>query len=339
MNKLFFLLLLLPLTFFSQGDLNKTDSSGKKQGNWVKKDKNGGLIYEGQFKDDKPFGLFKYYYPDGTKKSEMVFSENGNIGRAKAYDFNGKLMAAGKYIGEKKDSTWKYFAAAGWVISEEVYKNGKKEGPVKNFYEDGNISGEYLYKNDKRNGTCTEYYPDKSLKMQSAYVNDSIQGKTTYYFPGGTISATGNYKMGVKDGLWKHNTSKGIPESQIIYKNGKVLKQQIDNGVLEDFYYSKVVIKDSLIRTTFSKPIPKATYTIKNSKRNGPFIEYYDAGKWKIIPIADPDGKEEMTEILEGQKVKCKGNYKDGKLDGKITFFKLEGTIDRVEDWKDGVKQ
>ncbi|MCB0756798.1 MAG: toxin-antitoxin system YwqK family antitoxin, partial [Flavobacteriales bacterium] len=39
-------------------DLNRKDENGLKQGNWKKLYKNGKTRYEGQFKNDKPVGLF-----------------------------------------------------------------------------------------------------------------------------------------------------------------------------------------------------------------------------------------------------------------------------------------
>jgi len=44
---------------FSQDDFNKKDSQGRKQGKWVElHEKSSIKKYEGQFKDDKPFGEF-----------------------------------------------------------------------------------------------------------------------------------------------------------------------------------------------------------------------------------------------------------------------------------------
>ncbi|MGJ8661293.1 MAG: hypothetical protein ACSHXL_04590, partial [Bacteroidota bacterium] len=49
-------------TVFSQ--LNVTDKQGRKQGNWQKAyPKSSALEYKGTFKDNKPVGVFTYYYP------------------------------------------------------------------------------------------------------------------------------------------------------------------------------------------------------------------------------------------------------------------------------------
>ena len=96
---------LLSFTFsFSQ---TTTDANGKKQGYWKKVDPTSKkIIYEGLFKDDKPQGLFKYYYPNDSVKAKMLFIQNGRIGYSTLFHPSGKKMAYGKYINETKDSIW-----------------------------------------------------------------------------------------------------------------------------------------------------------------------------------------------------------------------------------------
>lgn len=312
---------LCPFLVLGQGDINQTDAKGK-QGKWVKKNDKGVLIYEGQFKDGKPVGLFKYYHDDGKLKAEMVFSNNGTVSRARLYNLQGALMAQGKYVNEKKDSVWIYYADKGWKINEETYANGKRNGKSKSFFEDASVSGEITWKDDVKNGPCAEFYADNSPKLVANYQNGQFHGKATYYYPGKIISAEGNYKNGVKDGLWKHNLSNGTPECQLLYKDGKVIKSQVDNGRSELFYNNN---------------IPKAVYTYKNSKKNGPFVEYYETGTWKIINVPGENGPDDKKQVLEGQQVMRKGNYKDDKLDGKIIYYKKTGEEDKVEEYKDGV--
>ena len=72
MRKLFFLIL-IPFFSFSQS-FNQIDISGKRQGDWKKYHNNGKLRYKGQFIDDIPSGIFKYYYDTGELKLEKVFS-------------------------------------------------------------------------------------------------------------------------------------------------------------------------------------------------------------------------------------------------------------------------
>ena len=75
---LFIFFLILPYiahsqTIGSQSDtvFNQTDKQGHKQGYWKVKYDNGPLKYSAFFKDDKPLGLMKRYFEDGTLKAVM----------------------------------------------------------------------------------------------------------------------------------------------------------------------------------------------------------------------------------------------------------------------------
>ena len=115
------------LLLFSQG-INKTDAKGKKQGEWKKLYENGFVRYQGQFKDDKPFGTFNYYFDTG--KPSLIMNYDGVIARTLAFYDEGKIKAKGNYVNQKKDSIWIYYSLAGYKVSEELHVNGLKQGKV-----------------------------------------------------------------------------------------------------------------------------------------------------------------------------------------------------------------
>lgn len=319
--------LFLSATAFAQGGAeNKTDAKGLKQGHWIKKDAKGKVIYDGQFKDDKPYGEFKYYYNTGEVKVVSKFSDNGKTTRSKMYYTTGKIKAEGKYIDEKKDSLWKFYSEAAFLLKEENYSKGKKNGAFKAFNEDGSLAKEENWKMDVKDGASKEWYSKTQLKSECNFVNGVMEGKTSYYYPNGIVSATGTYKKGIKDGAWKYMQSDGKSGSQELYVNGIIKKTQRDNGEFEEFYPKNNILK--------------ATYTYAGSKKNGAFREYYEAGSWKIevIPAHD-DYPEEQRQYFDGAKVKRSGNYKNDLLEGKIITFKLDGTIEKTEMYVGGVLQ
>ena len=66
-------ILIVFLNVFLSVAQNKTDEKGWKQGYWKKIDPTTKkIIYEGNFKDNLPQGLFKYYYPNDSIKSKML---------------------------------------------------------------------------------------------------------------------------------------------------------------------------------------------------------------------------------------------------------------------------
>lgn len=222
-NILFFLILLFAGHYYSQ----TTDAQGRKQGYWKKKDeKTGKLIYEGEFKDDKPTGKFIYYYPnDTTRRAVMYFYRNGEVAYANLYhQTSGRLMAQGKYVKEKKDSVWKYFDESGNLISSENYINGKKEGKAFVYLNEKEIIEETEYKNDLKHGTYKQFYQAGKIKCVGNYESGEKKGKFTWYYPDGKIYQVGNYVKGQPEGVFLIFEKDGkIKEKQVFYK-GTLLK-------------------------------------------------------------------------------------------------------------------
>jgi antitoxin component YwqK of YwqJK toxin-antitoxin module len=325
MKKLSLLTLLLVTAGMAFSQENQSDAKGK-QGKWVKRDAQNRIVYEGQFKDDKPYGEFKYYYETGQVKNISVFSNNGTVARTKLFFEDGKMMAMGKYIAEKKDSIWKYFSEVdGMLLKEDSYIAGKKNGICKTYNFDSTIARQETWKMDVLHGPVKEWFQMGRLKMEGNYVNGELDGKAIYYFPEGTPCAAGNFKKGVKDGTWTYQTANGKKASQEIYKEGKLLETIRINGQYQESYPKT--------------NNPKAQYTYLNGKKNGPFIEYYDVGQWVKQMVQPPDESQPPyeEEVFTGQKTKRAGTYKNDQLDGKVTYYKLDGTIEKTEVYKDGV--
>lgn len=208
-------------------DAQTIDASGKKQGYWKKKDeKTGKLLYEGEFKDNKPVGTFKHYYSgDTAKKAVTYYKDGGKIAYTSLYhQRTGKIMAKGKYINELKDSVWNFYDEAGVLISKDVYKLGKKEGKCLVFLPDGSLAEEKNFKNDVPEGPFKQYYDGKLVKGEGKYVNGKLDGKVSYYYPSGKFAATGIYKNGNKEGVWLYNESDGKLKDKELYRNGVQVK-------------------------------------------------------------------------------------------------------------------
>ena len=139
MKHLTLLLLLFPFLTLSQ-DINNVDINGYKQGKWLKKHNNGNIKYKGQFTDDKPFGLFYYFYENGKLKAEKKFFHNGQAASTHFYDKSGNLKSSGIYVNELKDSTWNYYNSDSIIIMSEQYNKGLLNGFTKTYYYDSYVS-------------------------------------------------------------------------------------------------------------------------------------------------------------------------------------------------------
>ncbi len=197
--------------------VNIINAAGKKDGRWVKYFDNNKMKYQGQFKNDIPYGTFTHYYNTGDKKAIVVFSDDGIIGNSTTYYKNGDLMAKGKYINQKKDSVWRYYLNEknNQLISIETYKNGKLDGESITYYPDNGKPAEIvIYENDQKNGKLLKYFPDGLLMTESYYKNDQPDGDFKHYHPDGKIQIIGKYKNGLQQGNWEYYNEDGSQVSE-----------------------------------------------------------------------------------------------------------------------------
>jgi len=228
------LLTLIGILFFTnsvfvQGQ-NITDSKGMKQGAWRKLDAAGKVIYEGQFKDNIPQGVFRYYYEDGKVRSELSYSPDGKTANAVNYHPNSKKMAEGVYAETKKDGLWKYYNERENISAEEYYTKGMPVGFWKTYYDNGNLLEECPYKNGKKDGLSKQYFSDGSVKSEVNFKNGKYEGSARYLFPDGKPLLVGQFKDDLKHGLWIAYKANGEKESEITYFEGVIS---------EEIYYDK----------------------------------------------------------------------------------------------------
>ena len=148
-------------------------------------------------------------------------------------------------------------------------------------------------------------------------------GEYIEYYKDGQISSRENYKDNKRDGIWT-----------FYYKNGNKFKEEeYKNGILD----GKVIgyFKNGLIgKEGFQK----------NGKKDGEFIYYNEDGsinrkcvlknglEWsgKFIYKDSPSG------FIDEVYTTHIGEFKDGEPHGKWTYYNEDGSIDKVDEYKDG---
>jgi antitoxin component YwqK of YwqJK toxin-antitoxin module len=190
--------------FTSFGQVNQVDSKGRKQGKWEKIYEGTRVFqYKGQFKDDKPVGKFSYFYKSSKTKAVVKHDENSNRSVAYYYHENGAVMSYGIFRDQKKDSVWINFGPSQRLSNTETYVNGQLHGKKVVYYVPEDITNKsqvpsavYMYNRDELDGEFTEYFNDLV-----------VRGK-------------GQYKMGIKTGMWYTYHTNGRKMTLTRYKNG-----------------------------------------------------------------------------------------------------------------------
>ena len=192
------ILSLLCLAFVCQAQ-NRVDNQGRRQGRWIKTDKDGSRIFEGEFKDGKEVGVFNYYYPDGTLKMRNTFTDPGRYCSHEAYDSKGRLIAKGFYDQQNRDSVWLFYNEEGRLVKRAAYRMGIKQGTHVVFDSNGDTAEVTNWFDNRRHGRWWKRVGQRGY-ITCKYVNGGIEGRLVEYDDNGKMVREGFYKKGLKDG-------------------------------------------------------------------------------------------------------------------------------------------
>lgn len=182
---------------------NKVDKQGRKQGHWVRVDKDGSKIYEGDFKDGLETGTFTYYYHDGTVRIRNTYTEPGTVCQHEAYDEQGRLLAKGTYNRRNRDGRWQFFSEDGRLLKETDYKMGVKHGRHVVYNHDGDTAEVAGWDNNHRHGRWWKRI-GKTGYITGTYVRGGLEGRLVEYDDAGKMVRDGHYKNGLKNGSYRY---------------------------------------------------------------------------------------------------------------------------------------
>lgn len=202
-KKSIIIVIALALTSFVVSAQNTIDKQGRRQGHWVRTDKDGAKIYEGDFVDGLETGTFTYYYGDGTVRIRNTYTTPGKICNHEAYDENGHLMARGSYNQRNRDGRWLFFAPDGHVVKEAAYSMGIKEGMHVIYTQTGDTAEVTHWKNNRRHGRWWKRVGDGGY-ITATYEQGGIEGRLVEYDAKGLLVREGHYSGGLKNGSYRY---------------------------------------------------------------------------------------------------------------------------------------
>lgn len=267
---LFLALMMLGLACQAQ---NQIDKQGRRQGHWVKTDKQGAKIYEGDFVDDKESGTFTYFYPDGSIRIKNEYIEPGKVCKHQVFDPKGNLLAKGNFNQKNRDGLWEFYSTNGKLLKITTYKMGVRNGLQVLFTSEGDTAEVCNWTDNHRNGRWWKRIGKKGY-ITATYVHGGIEGRLVEYNDGQQMVREGFYVKGERDGLWSY------------FENGSCVKRET---------WTKGTLRDRQVRLL----LPEET-----------FVSIYDIlymapmGKKNTI-VYQPDGSSivdlEPAEVLYGR--------------------------------------
>jgi len=380
-----------------EGGLRLYYSNGEPQAEY-QIEKAGEIPLDGEINLDAVVidAAIKDYYGTGILKQERAVKNGLLSGPFKYYDQKGKLLAAGEYLdgkltgtltsyeesGAKRyvytltreaelqiqtntdfsnlalEGTLREYDAAGNLVSEKSYQNGKTEGPFKLYASDGKLKAEGVYKSgvyagavklyDEEGKLLYELTPEKAgilpLEQSGDVTRILSDGLVRIYAPGGNLLLEGALKDKKLTGVAKTYFENGKPRYLLEIKTADAIplnreslpaEGDIEEGSIIKYYESGNIEKEYNVlhkipngtyREYFESGATKAEASYINDLKDGVEKEYYPDGSIKSEAFY-------LKGVISGRKrdyyengaLKEERNYREGKLNGQAAAWHENG--------------
>ncbi|MCX6332892.1 MAG: hypothetical protein NT092_01130 [Bacteroidia bacterium] len=264
---------------YENGSIVKSNVEDQPEIEMVKKyDSDNKLIYSGPYRNNVPVGVHREFGKDGKVTNAFVYNDNGLMisegivdeagnhnGKWKDLYPDGRVLAEGTYIDNRRSGLWKFYSPSGKTEQTGFYNNGRPDGLWKWFYENGTTLREEEYFQGQRDGAFTEYSATGDIIGQGQYSDGEKNGE--WKFKSGDNNEEGKYIIGLKDGLWKSfysdgtlrfkgNYVQGNPDGQLLY--------YFENGKIKEEQFFKMGIRQKTWKKFNEDGIPVLTITYKD---------------------------------------------------------------------------
>jgi antitoxin component YwqK of YwqJK toxin-antitoxin module len=193
------------------------DEAGNKNGKWKDFFENGKVMAEGQFRDNRRSGVWKFYNTSNVLEQTGNYNNGRPDGLWKWYYSGGELLREEEYFQGRRDGPYTEFARNGKIIAQGEYSDGEKNGEWKYDRFDHTEEGKYII--GLKDGAWKAYYPDGKTKFRGSYIQGNPDGLHVYYYESGKVKEEQNFKMGIREKIWKKYDEDGFPTIVIAYKN------------------------------------------------------------------------------------------------------------------------
>ncbi len=258
------------------------------------------------FEEGTPNGSFLENYPNGKPKILANMKDGIFDGEFGEFYEGGELRLTGRVIGGKKEGEWKEYLESGKVIFSIFYTQGLAEGNAMGYYPDGNLKWEGSFRRGDLDGPFIFYFPDSTVKEKGQFAQGVRVGEWLEKFEillG--FYRKGNYRDGLKDGVWQLVNLEGKFLQSETYEQGKLIS-------LGEFQTPSNVID-------------------KGKVRNGQGQRYFYDGEGNILAKGKISKGIEYGEWLfffpESNRILAKGKLVNSERIGTWYFYNYDGEI------------
>ncbi|PQJ78175.1 toxin-antitoxin system YwqK family antitoxin [Polaribacter porphyrae] len=208
--------------------INQFDANKKRTGVWRKYYPNKTIRYEGQFKNGKEIGVFKFYEKSNSQFPIIIkrYSDYKDTIAVEFYTIKGRLQSKGFFINKTRVGEWQYYFKNNKLMSKEFYHQGKLHGKIVNYYPNGKPTEIVFYKNGLKDGLSKKYSSDGILIEELNYEKDKLNGLAKYYELNGNLKEKGVYKNGKRIGKWEYFMDGEVADDEELKKKKKFTKKK-----------------------------------------------------------------------------------------------------------------
>lgn len=296
--------------------INKTDSSGNKQGIWKTFSSDGTIQSEENFEAGKLQGYQKKYDRIGRIVSTQLYQDNNPIVKQDTsfaepqeqitYYPTGEIWKRGSWRNGIAIGLHRCYSRAGQVIEASLYDNN------------GCLLGKGIVDdNGRRQGKWKDFDPRTELLIaEGNYKNDLHVGNWRYYYTNAILEQEGNFTNNLRQGVWSW-----------YYPNTQLRRQQeFTNGQAEGFYREFDSSGTCIVEGNFVDNRRDGLWKITTGSvvEIGSYREGEKNGKWNAF--------------YANKQLAYTGIYQIGKPHGKHYFYYENGTLEHREHYAHGRK-
>lgn len=205
-----------------EGDLK----NARREGLWKWYGADGKLRIQGNYRAGMKNGEWKYYYRNNKIASVVHFRNDNNFGKWEGFDSTGKRLNEKFYDQDSNlDSTYTTFYSNNRIKSITKYKNDNPTDAIAEYDSSGNFLDPGTLKNG--DGTLKDYSFDGKLIGISNYKNSHLNGEFLGYYRNGNISTKGWYSNDTATGEWEYFSLDGKPKTRVNF--------ELDTAELSDY--------------------------------------------------------------------------------------------------------
>ncbi|MFT7613510.1 MAG: antitoxin component YwqK of YwqJK toxin-antitoxin module [Parvicellaceae bacterium] len=267
-----------------------------QHGLWIYYYKNGDVYYKGDYKAGMKNGTWDYFYKGARKWKTGTYTDDIKEGMWTTWFESGEMLQEGGYKAGKEEGPWSSWYENGIDKDQGTYKEGKMNGSWKGWYPNSKMNYEGFYERDMKTSAWKYYFDDGNLRDEGSWKISKKQSQMekiiveatryreqshksglwkSYSQIDGKITAEGPYKLGKKEGVWRHYYPGGVIVAyQNTFKNSQL------NGKTTQF-------------SRRGKPLSETSF--KNNKKHGNMI-IYGRGQKVIYHVVYKNGN--MGKVL-----------------------------------------